>query len=338
MRKVVFAIPSIDGSLFAIADQDGGVIIFESANLCYFLELSGTCAVTTENDANRILAFSYDNLLLAVACGDTLQVWDISRAQKVCELHTPGVIISAAFSPDRKWLATGGRFGTVMVWELAESKRAGETYLQLTASLRWTLPVTIDYVRMLSFNPISASLAAGGFILSDRGGGWVFIWDLDDNLDQVSQPFIFMGDYRKTHFIEYSPDGKYLVTAGDDEHAEVWDLNDRTCICKLAGHNANIFEIHYSRNGSYLVTTSFDGTSKIWDASTGKELLSFKLPTAIISAFFTPDGRRVVLITDQGGLYQNVFLDFEELVVIAKSRRTRELRPEERQKYLHQIQ
>jgi WD40 repeat protein len=61
---------------------------------------------------------------IPTAVGDVL-VWDASTGELVFELRrsagrspTPGVMLSAAFSPDSRTVATGTESGTIALWDL----------------------------------------------------------------------------------------------------------------------------------------------------------------------------------------------------------------------------
>jgi WD40 repeat protein/DNA-binding SARP family transcriptional activator len=330
------AASSPDGTRFAIAPLDGVVEIYEAASFQVLGKLPVFTPVTENQGHISNLAFSHDNSLLAIALGNTIHVWDILSREKLLELGYPNQILSMTFSQDQKWLAAGGHSGRVIVRDISALFDKGKTVSLDKTYLQWELPVTIDYVTTLSFSPDGGGLAASGWIDGDRGGGLVFIWDLSLSPEQPGEPITFVGDYRHTNFIEYSRDGRTLAIGGDDEHAEVWDMTTTQCKLLLTGHHSQINEIHFSPDCKYLITASSDGSAKVWDAGDGRELLSFKLPTAVLSAFFSADGQQVILIPEQGGYRLNTFLDFNDLVDLAKKRLTRDWKPEERRKYLHE--
>ena len=74
----------------------------------------------------------------------------------------------------------------------------------------------------------------------------------------------------------YSPDGKRLATASDDQTAKVWDAETGKELLTLRGHSATVYGVAYSPDGKRLATASEDGTAKVWDADSGKELLTLR--------------------------------------------------------------
>ncbi len=74
---------------------------------------------------------------------------------------------------------------------------------------------------------------------------------------------------------------------------------------------------------------------KVWDAASGRELFNFTHSNfGVGDVAFSPDGRHLATGADDG-MVRLIPLDLEELLRLAGSRTTRELRPEECQKHLH---
>ncbi|PKI85651.1 general transcription repressor [Malassezia vespertilionis] len=67
----------------------------------------------------------------------------------------------------------------------------------------------------------------------------------------------------------FSPDGKLLVTGGEDRRIRVWDIAEKTIKMQLVGHEQEIYSVEYSQDGKLLASGSGDKTVRIWDAETG---------------------------------------------------------------------
>ena len=131
----------------------------------------------------------------------------------------------------------------------------------------------------------------------------------------------------------YSPGGQWIVTASADKTSRIWDANTGTELRILIGHNDRVWSTRYSPGGQRIVTGSLDKTAKVWDTKTGQELMTLTGHDGrVMSAAHSPDGPWIVTASNDGTV-QIYTTDMEELLEIAKSRVTRQLTTEEKEKY-----
>jgi WD40 repeat protein len=111
-------------------------------------------------------------------------------------------------------------------------------------------------------------------------------------LPSIITAFHHAGDIRCANF---SPDGKYVVTASADGTARVWNAATGQPVTPPMKHDAEVRMANFSPDGNYVVTASFDYTARIWDAHTGKEV-GGKMGHGgkVYSAYFSFDGKWVV--------------------------------------------
>lgn len=65
----------------------------------------------------------------------------------------------------------------------------------------------------------------------------------------------------------FSPDYRYLLSAGRDAHLRIWDAkNGYASVDAIVAHMYAINSICYSPNGQYFATCSMDKSIKVWDA------------------------------------------------------------------------
>ena len=93
----------------------------------------------------------------------------------------------------------------------------------------------------------------------------------------------------------FSADGRFIVTASDDNTARVWDAADGAELRRLEGHEKLVRSAAFSADGRFIVTASEDHTARVWDAADGAELRRLGADGGgVNSAAFLTDGRFIV--------------------------------------------
>ena len=96
----------------------------------------------------------------------------------------------------------------------------------------------------------------------------------------------------------FSPDGRRVLTASNDNDAGIWDAATGKPVLVLAGHTNGIANAAFSRDGLKVVTASNDRTAIIWSAETGHSILVLHHPARVRRAVFSPDGTRVATASE----------------------------------------
>ncbi|MBW4498249.1 MAG: AAA-like domain-containing protein [Scytonema hyalinum WJT4-NPBG1] len=115
-----------------------------------------------------------------------------------------------------------------------------------------------------------------------------------DNIREVKQ---FVAHKEPITNVNWSHDGKYIITASADQTARIWNLSGKL-MAELKGHKEQVNSADFSRDGKHILTTGVDKTARIWDTS-GKQLAILKHQEYLISASFSPDGKRVITTSDR---------------------------------------
>ena len=136
--------------------------------------------------------------------------------------------------------------------------------------------------------------------------GWLLADDLDFELvpelwgpaeraifDNKTQT-VLRGHIGPVGVSSFSPDGRRIVTASDDNTARVWDSETGEEIVLLKAHSGSVYSASFSPDGRRIVTASADNTARLWDAESGKEIAQLKAHSGKVwTASFSPDGRRM---------------------------------------------
>nr|BBH92412.1 hypothetical protein KTA_06110 [Thermogemmatispora argillosa] len=171
-----------------------------------------------------------------------------------------------AWSPDGKTIASAGRTHAVQFWEAATGRplhyfpelahaiaaawspdgrylayMVGQSLLTITNAGKLQPVQTI--VREVSSAREALSLS-GHFL---AGGGQV-------------GPVIY------PHSLAWSPDSRYLATAGQGAEVQVWEVARRRLILSYSGHRDTVLAVAWSPDGRYIASAGVDGTVQVWEA------------------------------------------------------------------------
>ncbi len=93
----------------------------------------------------------------------------------------------------------------------------------------------------------------------------------------------------------FSPDGKLLVSAGEDKQVMVWDFARRMRLKTLIEHQGVINTVAFSPDGKWFLTGDEQKTAIVWDANRLElETVWRDQPGPIKASGFSPDGRVVI--------------------------------------------
>jgi cytochrome c len=120
-------------------------------------------------------------------------------------------------------------------------------------------------VNTVKFSPRENILASGG------DDNKLLLWPLKYPLkkDNEIEPFILGKHKGKIVDLDFSRNGKYLLSASWDGSVGIWDIKKRKNIKFLKGHKGPVYSVKYSKDNKYIYSSGYDGEIKMWEAKNG---------------------------------------------------------------------
>jgi len=229
------------------------------------------------------LAFSPDGKTLAISTGQELVMLDAATREEHFRKQVPWRSTRRmTFSPDGSILAvlTGtGKVieaGDVMLWDAA-----GQTQLaRLPGRLQGHSACS------LAFSP-EGNLLACACLNSQRA----LVWDVATRqiIKTLETPTLWIGG------LAFSPDGRTVATARDDQTIEFFDRASWQKVGRLKGHMDEVSCVAFSPDGKLLMSGSKDKTIRAWPVD-GRAAAEDNLPLPPETYYlaFSADGRTLV--------------------------------------------
>lgn len=126
-------------------------------------------------------------------------------------------------------------------------------------------------------------------------GGQEIVVKKDSEFHPIDERTITLsGHTNAVNSVDFSLDGKTVVSAGADKSIAVWEVGSGKLLRKLTGHSDPIYSARISPDGNTIASGSggaFDYTARLWDKNSGHLLHTFNLGGTVFSLAFSPDGK-----------------------------------------------
>lgn len=316
-----------------------------------------------QNEGLFSLAYSPDGKRIVSTSKDGLKIWDVENEKILFDLigHSERVF-SAVFSPDGKLVASASYDGTVRIWNSIDGKPIKVLNYQSS-------DYTTDAISSVAF------CSDGKHVVSTAHNGEVMEWDVETGVrinswkhksdvvynaaispDEKTITFstiynhqgiylcnlktgeiikTFKGHTKAVNSVAFSPDGKQIISSGDDKAIICWDVETSRKKWWLEGLSDRVSSAHFSPDGKYVVASSLDGDVVVCESQCGSVVLVLHgHMNAIQSVVFSPDGNRIASGSSDGVIIIWNFPPLQELIDRIRERfKDRRLTLEERKQY-----
>ncbi len=192
----------------------------------------------------RTVAFS-PNGHRVVSSGDdrTIRVWDTRSFRQTTKLDShQTTVVRVVVTANNKRIISFGLDDSIKLWEF----RSGRLVEALQPNMQ---------IRTVAFNADGTQMALGGY-------GDVRIVDTDSGAVAMT----FRGHEEFVDALAFSPDGRRLVSGGDDSMVKLWDLDSNNEVMTLHGHKTGIRYLAFTPDGRRLTSVGEDGHVRLWHA------------------------------------------------------------------------
>jgi WD40 repeat protein/DNA-binding SARP family transcriptional activator len=328
---VIDAAFSPDGTMVATASVDGTVMVWgvETGHLQGVLNLNGSVAP----DIGRVsVAFTPDGRRI-ITRASTIEVWDVPPGPSAVLSGHERDVAALDVSPDNRLLATGGRDGTLQLWELPDGELTEA--MEVHESHMTAISFSPDGTTLVSANPFQSTASQSPFPAS--------IWQVDTGELVRSLTTPQTGGRSCPHVCQtfsaaFSPDGATIVTSGQDgvirlreaatgQTVRAIDASERRLVAvtfspdgrliaaagvanvslwqSTSGELARVLDapgiaVAFDPTGDLLAVAGDDGTATLWEVETGRRVAELRHTAAVEAVAWSRDGR-FLLTAGSGG-------------------------------------
>jgi WD40 repeat protein/tRNA A-37 threonylcarbamoyl transferase component Bud32 len=257
--------------------------------------------------------FSPDGKHLVTASLDkTARLWNADTGKEAHTLKGHACdVLAAVFSPDGKRIMTLGAGNDFTITATGYSSRSVADTAEEPAACVWDTATgervaalhwpkgTHAFFRTAVFSPDgNRILTAGvrnGSGSPDYRAPWT--WDAATGKRLVG----FWGhdaNWLAVSTAAFSPDGKHVITAANDNTARIWDAATGKELAILRGHTDAVIKALITGDGRHAVTISGDRTTRLWDVTFDQEVLPRRIGSTWLGVHqtaFSPDGLRLAV-------------------------------------------
>lgn len=231
-----------------------------------------------------VLCLRFDEEIMVTGSSDfTCIVWDINddyRPVLRLDGHRAGVL-DVCF--DDRYIVSCSKDSTICVWD----RKTGALLKHLLGHR----------------GPVNAVQLRGDLVVSASGDGVAKLWNV------ISGHCVkeFLSKDRGLACVEFSDDGRTILTGGNDRTIYQFDANTGELVSELRGHTGLIRSLHLDSMNKRIVSGSYDMSVKVFDTDSGE--LSLDMPGWTTSWMLNvqSDYRRIVATSQDS---RAVIMDF----------------------------
>ena len=221
----------------------------ENVNNCETLEL----IISGNSGTVRNLCFEPINDLTLLSCNvgeNVIKLWDTEKGVNTSNLegHTMDVY-NIKWSNDSQLFTSIGLDRTIRFWDIRENKN-----INIISSINFSSINDISIFTKNEGNNNNILIACG------HSDGLLTIWDYNRRCI-LKQSYEHNSEIRS---INFSPDGKYLITGSFDHKIKIYDVANNFEVMGELEHNDKVVSCKWHPEIPMILSTSADKTARVW--------------------------------------------------------------------------
>ncbi|HEY2783378.1 MAG TPA: hypothetical protein VGJ05_00245 [Fimbriiglobus sp.] len=316
----------------AFAPDGRGLLAASVDKTARLFELSKSDAATVTGHVQmvRAVAVSPDGKRIATGSSDkTVRIWDLDTGKELAVLTGSTDLINTLTFADQDTVVVGGEDQRVRWFSVSTGKELRATSTGRVFTLVptpdgkkvavWNVPPNVDIPPITSNydllardgSPMDSLLEKGRkvscatfspdatWVLTGSPTGTIRIWDLKTKKPVGDDWPVF-----QSYVVDLgiTRDKKTLVSVDETGTVKVADVAGRKVTASAKAHDKGVNGLIVAKGGGRFATVGADNVVKVFDMS-AKELRTWKLPTVVNTAAFSPDGKQLVTANGDGTAY-----------------------------------
>ena len=192
-------------------------------------------------------------------------------------------VYGVAWSPDGKLVASCAYDKSIKLWDIAASREIRSIPVDLKDLAVYGVAFSLD----------------GKSLLASYSDGLLRQFETETGKPQRQ----FAGAKGALYSLSLQKQGNLIAAGGLDKTIYLWKAGDGQLERSLAGHDDDIYRVQFNPAGTRLVSLGYSGQIRVWDLSTGKPLLTTKLPALVFGGCYSADGRQILAAASDQKIY-----------------------------------
>ncbi|MCY2936573.1 MAG: protein kinase [Planctomycetota bacterium] len=210
----------------------------------------------------------------------------VVKASEMIRINNRAKLSSMEFSPDGKTILTGDYENGLKLWDL----KTGKAIRAFNGHKNW--------IRSVAFSPDGQEILSGsGGTLGNDGkpivgdDNTIRLWNVESG-DEIR---VFENNTEPILSVEFSSDGKEVLSGGDDDNIKFWDRNSGKQIHSILGHWDDVHCVIFVPKSHFALSGSENGAIRLWDLDRGVEIRFFSGHTGSVESIACSKNRKLVV-------------------------------------------